>query len=260
MEFKTLLYELEGEIATVTLNRPDVLNAVNMDMRADFTALVERLYLDEAVRVVIFTGAGRAFSSGGDVGHFEKAWLTPEFRAHSHRLTRFFDDLEALEKPIIAALNGVTTGAGLQLALACDLRLASDRAQFGFRENFLGLIPTHGGTARLAKLIGYGRAKELIFMGELISAEEAKAIGLVNRIVPHDTLMADARALAGKLLQRAPQALGLVKRLLNSAGDVDVHSALFMESLAQSILLKTEDHREGVRAFREKRKPEFKGE
>src|SRR3990172_12097448 len=141
MELKTLLYELEDGIATITLNRPDVLNAISTDMRADFTALAETLFFDDAVRVVIFTGAGRAFSAGGDISHFEREWRNPEFRAHSHRLTQFFSELEALEKPVIAALNGVTAGAGFQLALACDLRLASDQAQIGFRENFLGLIP-----------------------------------------------------------------------------------------------------------------------
>ncbi len=259
MDFKTLLYGLEGGIATVTLNRPEVLNAVSQEMRDDFAALGGHLATDEAVRVVIFTGAGRAFSAGGDISHFERDWRTPEFRAHSHRLTQFFNELEAMEKPVIAALNGATAGAGLQLALACDLRLASDQAQIGFRENFLGLIPGHGGTTRLARLIGAGRAKELIFLGELIPAGRALEIGLVAAVFPHDKLMDEAYTLARKLLERAPQALGLVKRLLNASGDVDVQSALFMESLAQSILIQTEDHQEGVRAFREKRRPRFEG-
>jgi len=259
MEFQTLLYELQDGIATITFNRPEVLNAINADMRADFAALIEPLVFDDSVRAVIFTGAGRAFSAGGDIAHFEQEWLTPAFRAHSHQLTHFFDELETLEKPVIAALNDVTTGAGLQLALACDLRLASDQAQIGFRENFLGLIPGHGGTARLARLIGPGRAKELIFMGELIPAEQAMAIGLVSRVFAHDTLMVETNTLVRKLLQRAPQALGLVKRLLNTAGNIDLQSGMVMESLAQSILLKTGDHREGLRAFREKRKPHFEG-
>lgn len=260
MEFKTLLYKVEDNIATITLNRPDKLNAIDMDMRADFARLPAFLALADDVRVVIFTGAGRAFSAGGDISHFEREWQTAEFRAHSHQLTNFFNEIESMEKPVIAALNGVTAGAGLQLALACDLRLASDQARIGFRENFIGLIPAHGGTARLAKLIGVGRAKELIFMGELIEAEAAKSMGLVSRVVAHESLMDEVQSLAKKLTRRAPQALGLVKRLLNSSRDVDVQSSLLMESLAQSVLLKTEDHREGIIAFREKRKPHFKGQ
>jgi len=259
MDFETLLYHVEDGIATITLNRPDKLNAIDAAMRTDLAKLPEQLALDSNVRVAIFTGAGRAFSSGGDVSHFEREWNTAEFRAHSHQLTNLFNEIEALEKPVIAALNGVTAGAGLQLALACDLRIASDQAKIGFRENFIGLIPGHGGTSRLAKLIGVGRAKELIFMGELIDAHEAKSIGLIGRVVAHDELMNEVYAIAGKLCERAPQALGLVKRLLNSTRDVDVQSGLLLESLAQSVLIKTEDHQEGIKAFREKRKPKFEG-
>lgn len=261
MEFKHLLYNLSDDgVATVTLNRPEARNAINMAMRHDFKALGEHLLLDNEVKLVIFTGAGdEAFSAGGDVGHFDQDWHTPEFRAYGHYLTDFFNLLETLEKPVIAAVNGVATGAGLQLAMACDLRLASDGARFGFRENFLNLIPGHGGTVRLVKLVGLARAKELIFMGDFISAGEAQAMGLVSRVVPHSELMAETQAVALKLLQRAPQALGLVKRLLLAATETDSASALLLESLAQSILVKTEDHREGLRAFHEKRRPKFRG-
>jgi enoyl-CoA hydratase/carnithine racemase len=259
MEFKTLLYELEDDIATITLNRPDVLNAISMDMRADFTALAETLFFDDAVRVVIFTGAGRAFSAGGDISHFEQDWLTPKFRANSRRLIKFFDDLEALEKPIIAAMNGAATGGGLELALACDIRIASEEATLGFRENAIGLIPGIGGCARFVRLIGVARAKELIFTGKMISAREAEAMGLVNRVVPPERLMDETRELARTLLKRAPQSIGLAKKVLNTVANLDQTSGVVLEGLAQSILLKTEDHREGLRAFREKRKPEFKG-
>jgi enoyl-CoA hydratase len=139
------------------------------------------------------------------------------------------------------------------------LRLASDRARFGFRENFINLIPGHGGTVRLTRLVGLGRAKELIFMGEFLSAAESQVIGLVNRVVPHAELQAEAPAMAQKLLKRAPQSLGLVKRLLLAATETDQTSALFVESLAQSVGIKSEDHQEGLRAFREKRKPKFTG-
>jgi enoyl-CoA hydratase/carnithine racemase len=261
MNFNHLLFDLTDEgIATITLNRPEARNAINMPLRHDLRAVGDLLLSDPAIKVVIFTGAGdEAFSAGGDIGHFEQDWLTPEFRAHGHHLTEFFNLLETVEKPIIAALNGVATGAGLQLAMACDLRLASDRARFGFRENFINLIPGHGGTVRLTRLVGLGRAKELIFMGEFLSAAESQVIGLVNRVVPHAELQAEAHAMAQKLLKRAPQSLGLVKRLLLAATETDQTSALFLESLAQSVLIKTEDHQEGLRAFREKRKPKFTG-
>jgi len=259
MEFNTLLFSLEDGIATITLNRPDVLNAVNMEMRHDFVVLAERLFFDEEIRVVIFTGAGRAFSSGGDLSHFEKPWLTPAFRANSRRLTKFFDDLEALEKPVIAAVNGPATGAGLELALACDICIASEDATFGFRENYIGLIPGVGGCVRLVRLVGLQKAKELIFTGKMIPAQEAHAIGLVNWVVPAEQLLKEAQDFAEELRERAPQSLGLAKKILNIAADVDSASGVALEGLAQSILLKTEDHQEGLQAFREKRKPEFKG-
>jgi enoyl-CoA hydratase/carnithine racemase len=262
LDFKHLLFELTEEgIATITINRPEARNAINTPLRHDFQALSELLLTDSAIKVVIFTGAGdEAFSAGGDISHFERAWLTPDFRAHGHGLTEFFNLLEVLEKPVIASVNGVATGAGLQLAMACDLRIASAQARFGFRENFLNLIPGHGGTVRLVKLIGLAKAKELIFMGDFLDAPQAQAIGLVNRVVPPEALTGEVMALAHKLRQRAPQSLGLVKRLLMAATETDKASALFLESLAQSVLIKTEDHQEGLRAFREKRQAKFTGE
>jgi enoyl-CoA hydratase/carnithine racemase len=260
MQFTHLLYDLTDGIAMVTLNRPEARNAISTEMRHDLRALGDLLLTDSGVKVVIFTGAGNeAFSAGGDMSHFEREWLTPDFRVHGHHLTEFFNLLEILEKPVIAAINGVATGAGLQLAMASDLRLASTQARFGFRENYLNLIPGHGGTVRLVRLVGLAKAKELIFMGDFISAEEAQTIGLVHRAILPETLLTEAQALAQKLLQRAPQSLGLVKRLLLAATETDQASALFLESLAQSVLIKTEDHQEGVRAFREKRKPKFSG-
>ncbi|MFQ5399254.1 MAG: enoyl-CoA hydratase/isomerase family protein [Anaerolineae bacterium] len=259
MKYKTLLYQLEDGIATVTLNRPDVLNAVNMEMRLDFTALMDELFFNEEVKLVIFTGAGRGFSAGGDMGHFEKDWLTPSFRANSRRLIKFFDDLEALEKPVIAAINGPTTGAGLELALACDIRIASDKATLGFRENYIGLIPGVGGCARLIRTIGVHRAKELIWMGTMYSAQEAYEMGMLNKVVAHEQLMEETYNYARTLLKRAPQSIGLAKKLLNTIANMDQTSGIVVEGLAQSILIKTEDHKEGVRAFREKRKPVYKG-
>ena len=259
--FKTLKYDLTPNgIATITLNRPEKLNAMNDDMRADFGLLAEELKQNDAIKVIVFTGAGRAFSAGGDIDFLDQDWSTPQFRQETQEFTGFFDSLEILEKPVIAAINGPCTGAGLQITLSCDIRIASEEeARFGFRENLIGLIPGAGGCSRLVKLIGYGKAKELIFTGDMISAQEAKDIGLVNRVVPHKELLPEAKKLATHLLSRAPIALGLVKRVLWNSVNVDMATGRSLESLAQSILIKTDDHKEGIRAFREKRKPKFSG-
>lgn len=260
MDYKAITFEVADRIATITFNRPDRLNAINEEMRDDFTRLFTELQTNEEIGVVVFTGAGRAFSAGGDIEYFEREWSAVKFRAENHRLTQFFDELELIEKPVLAAINGPCTGAGLQITLSCDIRIASDQAKFGFRENNIGLIPGAGGCSRLVKLIGYGKAKELIFIGEMISAGEAERIGLVNRVVPHEELMNHTRALAGHLLTRAPEALGLAKRILWQSVNSDFQTGRTLEALAQSVLVKSKDHREGVRAFREKRKPKFTGE
>ena len=257
MAFATLRYELADGIATVTINRPEKNNAISMEMRADFRALSDELYANEAVRVAVFTGAGKTFCVGADVSTFETDWNTPVFRANT-RLS-FFNDLEALEKPLIAAINGTCVGGGLELALACDLRIAARSARFGLPENNLGLIPGIGGCSRLVKLIGFGRAKELVLTGEIVGADEALRGGIVNRVVEDAELAAEARALATRLAAKAPQALGLAKRVIQSCVSADLHTARTLESFGQSILIKTADHREGVKAFREKRRPRFEG-
>lgn len=259
MDFETLTYSVENNIALITLSRPDVLNAVNETMRQELASLSPLLQKRD-VRVVVFTGAGRAFCAGGDVAMFEQEWRTPDFRAHSRVLTDFYDTLERLEKPVLAAINGVATGAGLQLALSCDIRFAAESAQVGFRENFIGLIPGVGGITRTTRLVGPAVAKELIFSTDLIGAEPARRYGLVNRVYPDDTLLDETTAFAERLTRRAPQALGLAKLLINEAQNVDLHTGRTFEALAQSILLETDDHAEGIRAFFEKRKAKFTGD
>jgi enoyl-CoA hydratase len=260
MTYTTLLTQLSDDgLFTVTLNRPDVLNAVNDEMRLEFRRLAEQLYMDDAIHAVIITGAGRAFSAGADMAYLEREWATPAFRAHTRILTSFFDDLEQVEKPIIAAINGPSAGAGFQLTLSCDIRFAAQSAQFGLRETNIGLVPGVGACSRLARIIGYGRVKEMILSGDMLSAEEAQRIGLVYKVVPDAELLPTAQEFARTLLKRAPQAIGLAKRVLRDCLSADLSTGRDIEALAMSVLIKTEDHKEGVKAFREKRRPNFKG-
>src|SRR5437773_5483553 len=233
MAYETLKYELADGIATVRINRPEKNNAISMEMRADFRALADELYGNEAVRVAVFTGTGKTFCVGADVSTFETDWNTPLFRANTRLLTSFFNDLEALEKPLIAAINGTCVGGGLELALACDLRIAARSARFGLPENNLGLIPGIGGCSRLVKLVGFGRAKELVLTGEIITAEDALRHGLVNRVVDDGALSAEARALAERLRGKAPQALGIAKRVLQNCVSADLQTGRTIERFRQ---------------------------
>src|SRR5256884_862087 len=208
MTFKTLRYEVADGIATVTIDRAEKNNAISAEMRADFRALADEVYGNDGVRVVIFTGVGKTFCVGADVSTFETDWNTPAFRANTRLLTNFFNDLEALEKPLIAAINGTCAGGGLELALACDLRITARSARFGLPENNLGLIPGIGGCSRLVKLVGFGRAKELVLTGEIVTADEADRLGLLSRVVDDTPLASEARALASRLAAHAPPAVG----------------------------------------------------
>jgi enoyl-CoA hydratase/carnithine racemase len=260
MTYTTLLTDLSDDgIFTVTFNRPEVLNAVNDEMRFEFARLGEQIHSDDAIRAVIFTGAGRAFSAGADMAYLEKEWSTPAFRKHTRILTGFFDALEEVEKPVVAAINGPSAGAGFQLTLSCDVRFAAQSAQFGFREANIGLLPGVGACSRLARIIGYGRTQEMIFGGEMINAEDAERIGLVYKVVSDAELMPAAVEFTRKVLSRAPQAIGMAKRVLRACLSTDLTTGRDIEPLALSMLTQTADHKEGVKAFREKRKPKFTG-
>src|SRR5215217_4305432 len=253
---------LDEGVLLIELDRPDRRNALDESLQDELLELFLEAGRDQEVRGVLLTGSGEAFSAGGDLSRFEREWNPAEFRAHSHELTRLISSIERLEKPVIAAIGGLTTGAGTQLALSCDLRLASENARFVFREGIIGLIPSHGGCVRLVKLVGLARARDIVLGvlgGQDLDADEAYRHELVTEIVPHEKLLDEAKERLRFILERAPQTYGLSKRLLHLSASVDIESGLFAESLAQSLLIGTEDHTEGVRAARERRAPSFTG-
>ncbi|MCZ7565451.1 MAG: enoyl-CoA hydratase/isomerase family protein [Burkholderiales bacterium] len=259
-EFLTLERD-GGGVAALTLNRPAALNAWHQPMRTELRDAVRALVEDDDLRVLVITGAGRAFSAGEDVrGMQGLAELgTRGFRRVARGVHDVFDALEAIEVPVIAAINGVAAGGGLELALSCDFRLAASGARLGFPENNVGLIPGSGGCSRLVKLVGLAQAKRLVMTGEMVSAEHALELGLVEEVLAPERLMDRSRELAGQLAGKAPLALGLAKVVLNACLNVDPATGRDLERLGQSILKRTEDHLEGARAFVEKRKPRFKG-
>ena len=258
-ESSTLRTTLDDGALLVELNRPEKKNAFDEALQGELLRVFTDAADERKVRGVILSATGEAFSAGGDLSRFKRDWEQAEFRAHSYELTRLISSIERLEKPVIAAIGGLATGAGTQLALSCDLRIASENARFVFREGIIGLIPSHGGCARLVKLVGLARARDIVLGGQDLDAEEAYRHGLVTEIVSHEKLLDEAKERLRFILERAPQAYGLSKRLLHLCASVDIESGLFAESLAQSQLIGTEDHREGVRAARERRAPSFTG-
>ena len=238
-------------VLLVELNRPDRRNAIDGEMADALRVAFENAADDGTVRAVILTGKGRAFSAGGDLRRFERDWDPREFRHDSHRLTQLISLVERLEKPTVAAINGVATGAGTQLALACDVRLMAADARFIYREGRLGIIPSHGGVTRLVKLIGLARARDVILGGEEVSAQEAHRLGLVTDVV--EDVVAAGRERIALMLQRSPQAYAAAKRLLWLAASVDLESGMVAEGLAQSLLVGTEEHKRAVEEARWRR-------
>lgn len=258
-EQTALKTELESGILLVEMDRPEKRNALDASLQGELLRVFEDAATDPEARGVVLTGSGEAFSAGGDLSRFERDWGAAEFRAQSHELSRLIGSIERLEKPVIAAINGLATGAGTQLALSCDLRIASENARIVYREGMIGFIPSHGGCVRLVKLVGLARARDILLGGEDLDAHEAFRHGLFTHVVPHESLLEEAKARLRHIFKRAPQAYGLSKRLLHLSASVDMESGLFAESLAQSLLVGTEDHKEGVRAARERRRPSFGG-
>ena len=260
MTYKHLLIDREENIAVLTINRPEKYNALNDEVVAEISSAMDELAADDGVRAIVITGAGdKAFISGADVGMLQDLKTSRDAVANSRRGQAMTLKVENLPKPIIAAINGFALGGGLELAMACDIRLASETARLGQPEVGLGISPGYGGTQRLPRLVGKGMAKLLIFTGDMIDAQEALRIGLVQRVVPQGELLAEAKALAGKLATQPPLTLAACKEAINRGLEVDLERGLSIESLEFGILRSTEDYREGTSAFLEKRKPVFKG-
>jgi enoyl-CoA hydratase/carnithine racemase len=259
--YRFLKLEKDEGVALLTLNRPDTLNSWNQEMRDEMRAAVGALAADDALHVIVLTGTGRGFSAGEDVRGMQDLTEigTRGFRRVARELHKVFDELESIEVPVIAAINGAAAGGGLELALSCDFRFAADSARLGFPENKVGLIPGSGGCSRLVRLIGLSRAKRLVMSGEMIPAQRALEIGLVDEVFPADALLGEAMGFARQLAAKAPLALGLAKLVLNACASVDPDTGRHLERIGQSVLKKTEDHEEGARAFLEKRKARFKG-
>lgn len=259
--FTSILLTKEERIATITLNKPESRNALDVSTRQDLLAALDQLAADSEVRVVIVTGAGdKSFAAGADIKAFVGA-PTSEMLDRTYGLGSLglFKKLENFDKPTIAAVNGYALGGGCELAMCCDMRIASETAKFGQPEIALGIMPGGGGTQRLPRLIGLGRAKELCFTGDMIDAKEAERFGLVNKVVPPDRLMAVAKEVAAKIASKSPLALKYAKRSLNMSWQMELDAALTFEAYSFGACFSTEDKEEGVKAFLEKRKPVFKG-
>jgi enoyl-CoA hydratase len=258
MAYETLLVEVAERIATITINRPDKLNALNSAVRRELVEALDALREDPEARVVVLTGAGeKAFVAGADIGEF--AGRTPIEQRATMEERRVFDEVAAYPRPTIAMINGFALGGGCELALACDLRVASRSARLGQPEIKLGILPGGGGTQRLPRLVGYGQALRLILTGERIGAEEAERIGLVDLVVDEAELVSRTRALAGAMAAHSPVALRLAKDAVRAALEMPLSAGLRYERELFVTAFATEDKAEGIRAFLEKRQPEFKG-
>jgi enoyl-CoA hydratase len=259
MGYETIRYELADGVATITLNRPDVHNAMNERMREELTACFGELSASDDARVIVVTGAGeRAFSAGADIREFVAPQVPTRFR-ESRKRVDFRSVMDRCPQPIIAAIRGYAFGGGLELALACDLRIAGEDARLGLTEIDLAIIPGGGGTQRLPRLVGRGRALEMILSGARIDAREALRIGLVERVVPAAEVLASAFELAKTLAAKAPVALRYAKEAVVKGLELPLADGLRLEQDLATLLRTTEDRVEGAKAFLEKRKPRFTG-
>jgi enoyl-CoA hydratase/carnithine racemase len=254
---ETLKVDVDDRLAVVTVNRPEVRNALSRQVLAELRDVLAQLEATDDVGVVAFTGAGgKAFVAGADIAQLRHYDLHTGLDAE---MQRTFDAIEAFPKPTVAAVNGFALGGGCELAMACDIRIASENARFGLPETTLSVLPGAGGTQRLARLVGTGRAIEMILTGRFVDAAEAHAIGLVTAVVPPGGLHAELRALADRILAKGPLAVRLAKLVVRAGMDADQRTGQVVERLAQALLYTTADKAEGASAFLEKRPPAFQG-
>ena len=264
--FSTLQVAVEAGVMTITLNRPESYNAFNDAMSVELGAAIRTAERDAAVRCLLLTGAGKAFCSGQDLQEIKDRYASPDpkqaldFAAHlRQKYNPIITRLRTIEKPVVAAVNGVAAGAGASFVFACDIRIAARSASFVLAFVNVGLVPDSGSTQTLIQSVGYARAAELCFLGEKLAAEEAQRTGLINRVVDDEKLPDAARELCRKLASMPTKAIGLTKRALNKAWTATLEDQLEYEAFCQQTAGNTADHREGVNAFVEKRKPAFKG-
>ncbi len=258
----TIKYDVADRIATITLNRPELMNAFTWEMVGAWADALQRAQADDEVQVIVVTGAGKAFCSGGDINNMgDRQSRTPlmrknELMANVHRIPLA---LEAIYKPVIAAVNGAATGAGMDLALQCDLRFAAASARFGETYVRVGLVPGAGGTWFLPRLVGTAKALELFWTGDLIDAAEAERIGVVNKVLPDAELMPHVRAVATKIANGPPLSIRFIKRAVYQGMRIDLRTSLDLISSHFAVVSASADHKEAVQAWREKRKPNFTG-
>ncbi|WP_375779397.1 enoyl-CoA hydratase/isomerase family protein [Bradyrhizobium sp. ma5] len=260
--FKRISFAADSDgVGLLTLRRSDKLNAFDELMLREIRQVVWQANFNDKIKVLMIVGDGRAFCAGRDIMglDYENNLSTAGYRAYVRANHEAFDDIEALEKPVIAVINGICAGGGVELAIACDFRIASEKAEFLLPENQLGVIPASGACSRMIQMIGIGRLKEMIMAVQPVDGVKAERIGLVNQVVPAGQLLDAAYAFARSLVSLAPQAVGMAKHIINTCQNVDTETGRLLERLGQSVLIRTQDNKEGMSAFKEKRRPKFNG-
>jgi enoyl-CoA hydratase len=257
MEFKNLNFKKDGNIGILSINRPDALNALNSEVLRELNEAVDVIENDADIHILIITGEGRAFVAGADIGEM-KDMDSAAAREFAKLGLSTFRKIELMEKPVIAAVNGFALGGGCELSMCCDIRIASEKAKFGQPEVGLGIIPGFAGTQRLSRLIGLGKAKELIYTADMIDANEAYRIGLVNKVVSKEDLMEEVLKLANNILAKGQLAVRFAKASINRGIETDIETGMAIERDLFGLCFATEDQKEGMGAFLEKRKPNYK--